>query len=145
MKTHNNERKMYSCDSCDNEYLSKHNLYLHTKKYHRETLNIPSSPIKKVVDKSARKQFICDICEKIFYSKEGLTRHKLAQHETSYEGTSCHICHKKFKYETSLRTHLKTHDEQRKMYSCESCSKEYTTNDNLVKHTKKHHSQTENK
>ena len=34
MKTHENERITYPCNSCTKEYFSKISLDLHTKKYH---------------------------------------------------------------------------------------------------------------
>ncbi|XP_065206021.1 oocyte zinc finger protein XlCOF19-like [Planococcus citri] len=136
----------FSCRFCDEKFDQNATLKVHLKSHRNE------------------KPFECDLCKNHFSNLQHLKRHIEVIHngQTNYQ---CKFCQKCFRWDSSLRTHLKTHTNERphqcsscnfsfrrscdlkrhmithtneKNYSCQHCSKKFTRNSSLQRHVRAH-------
>ncbi|CAL8128369.1 unnamed protein product [Orchesella dallaii] len=167
MKVHG-ERKKYACHLCDvtvlsNKYLKKHLVNRHGKAVGEEFT--PGEGLKfgcmfsscgakfgtdvelqqhvernhaPVVDS----KFMCTLCGRVFSNQARLTRHNLVH--SKEKRLECHVCKKRFAYNSSLKDHLKVvHDlgEGQKYFRCEqpNCKAKYKLLNLLNKHVRVTH------
>lgn len=136
----------FSCKFCDDKFAERAALKIHLKSHRLE------------------KPFECDSCKQHFSNLQHLKRHIEVIHngQTNYQ---CEYCKKCFRWDSSLRTHLKTHTNERphqcascsfsfrrscdlkrhmithtneKNYSCQHCDKKFTRNSSLQRHIRAH-------
>lgn len=138
--------KSFSCKFCDMKFDQRSTLKTHLKSHRSE------------------KPYECDLCHQHFSNLQHVKRHIEVIHngETNYQ---CEYCNKCFRWDSSLRTHIKTHTNERphrcssctysfrrscdlkrhmithtneKNFSCVHCDKKFTRNSSLQRHIRAH-------
>ncbi|KAL1500795.1 hypothetical protein ABEB36_006238 [Hypothenemus hampei] len=112
--------KPYSCDLCDNRFISSASLIQH-KKYHQ-----------------SQRYFICSFCGKSFKTNCDLYAHeKIHFNKRTY---SCSKCSKAFNTSQNLKTHIYVvhTDSDTWKYSCSICQKKFAMKGNFTEHMKRH-------
>ena len=147
------EKKKYSCKTCNNVYLSKKSLLSHEKVHRNPNLcKFCSKPFKDkytlqrhVRMHTGEKPFSCNMCYKQFSQKSSLKQHqgslqcriKSQNKETSNkkEKYSCKICNKVYLSKGSFQSHEKLHNNP---HTCIFCSKEFSEKHFLETHERIH-------
>ncbi|XP_060808508.1 zinc finger protein 28 homolog [Amyelois transitella] len=110
----NKHTRRYECTSCSDKFSSKRAVVKHYEHAHCCGPEIPHTILK--VDKNSD-----------------------TNDSSKQEAFPCELCHKIFKWKTSLRKHLETHriemGQKRRPY-CEPCRLSFSTSANLQKHVK---------
>jgi KRAB domain-containing zinc finger protein len=150
MRTHSTEPrrkkiapKLFQCDTCG-------------KSFHRQ-LTLHKHLLVHTEDNSQTRQFFCDQCGKAYKFAQDLREHKERHSDTvipcelcdmTFKGHihyrkhflykhrlihECHICHKKFSYQSVLKTHLAGHTGERP-YVCDICGASYQGQSSLNSH-----------
>jgi KRAB domain-containing zinc finger protein len=150
MRTHSTEPrrkkiapKLFQCDTCG-------------KSFHRQ-LTLHKHLLVHTEDHSQTRQFFCDQCGKAYKFAQDLREHKERHSDTvipcelcdmTFKGHihyrkhflykhrlihECHICHKKFSYQSVLKTHLAGHTGERP-YVCDICGASYQGQSSLNSH-----------
>ena len=130
-ETVHEEKKTFSCKSCDKRFTQSRNLKLHINKVHKGQEIFPCKSCGKNFTQSnnltlhinsvhkGQKNFPCKSCNKRFMKFGSLQKHKKTVHEKQtpqskedYESTNspkyykCDICDKNFRKENSLKSHI---------------------------------------
>jgi len=109
--TEDPQARQFFCDQCGKSYKFAQDLREH-KERHSDTI-IP-----------------CTLCDMTFKGHVHYRKHFLYKHRLIHE---CHICHKKFSYQSVLRTHLAGHTGERP-YVCDICGASYQGQSSLSSH-----------
>lgn len=97
------------------------------------------TPVRVVRKKNRlyiRDGLTCPHCRKDFSSKSNLNKHIRVHGEKQAE---CHICGKKFHYDSYLKLHIATVHDRQFQYQCSHCGKILFSKTGLIAHIKQFH------
>ncbi|CAG9816241.1 unnamed protein product [Phaedon cochleariae] len=121
---HANHADILSCPECPDRIFSRPDyLKLHRDNYHKGV------PRKHYV-------YICDKCGKKFRAKCLLTHHETTDCGKSNKD-GCHICHKQFSNQYTLKAHMVVHSAEKKL-ACAFCGKTFHWKGQLKVHERSH-------
>ena len=106
------------CNLCGKEFYTTANLIIHQRNIHREGAD--------------ETNHICEFCSRTFKSTD-----HLKQHQRTHEGLkfSCNICDKRFRWDSSLNSHMKAaHSKSSPSFRCIDCGKCFKDRNNFKKH-----------
>ena len=121
--------KLFNCDRCERNFQSSGSLKAHYYRTHHE---------REV-------NFQCSVCPRVFIHLSDLVKHSDA-HVTEFAIHKCnfHNCNKEFKYERSLRAHMKKHSSPFIQHLCSQCGKGFSSRYTLNDHISKFHEDNSN-
>ncbi|XP_046597352.1 zinc finger protein 62 homolog isoform X1 [Neodiprion lecontei] len=115
-RKHRTDFKKFECNICKRIYKSEHNLSNHLLVH--------------------EKGITCNECGMEFNCTKRLNYHMFNKHRQSAP-CICSICHKPFKSNGSLRTHILTHTGERP-YKCDLCGEAFTQRSSMMRHRRSH-------
>ena len=127
----------YHCSECDIPFLSKKTFYRHNIKLHPTRLGKHSLFVQK---EEAEVLLCCPDCS---FTTSLSGESQLAKHSTIHtlpksELFNCHVCHRDFRTEHSLKSHFGKYHRKGEPYSYDFCSYKTKTNKQLLRHTRRH-------
>lgn len=115
---HNSELRVYKCNICEEDFITRTARYNHALKYHR------------------KKNFICDVCEEAFMTNSQLKNH--AVKHSDERPFKCSVCTKDFNRKKALTLHMRIHNNDRR-FMCQECGQAFVQGTSLKLHVKTHH------
>lgn len=120
MFVHSNEKPI-DCPKCGRGFKNQYHMKKHLERTHATFDNVT-----------------CPICGKLFRREWALQLHMKGQHPETNASTAtreyeCYICHKPYKSEPTLRSHLYTHFRFKNLL-CQLCGKSFYCKSKLQKH-----------
>ncbi|XP_046747058.1 zinc finger protein 37-like isoform X4 [Diprion similis] len=115
-RKHRTDFQKFECNICKRIYKSEHNLSNHLLVH--------------------EKGITCNECGMEFNCTKRLNYHMFNKHRQSAP-CICSICHKPFKSNGSLRTHILTHTGERP-YKCDLCGEAFTQRSSMMRHRRSH-------
>ena len=133
------EKKLFACDymKCKSRFFSEEMLnthkliHTHRKKF---TCGICSKELRKKRDLKTHMmvhsgKYDCEVCGAIFSRRGHLEEHKREHITQETHPYSCSHCDRSFKYELTLKAHMKCH-----LSICKYCYLEFTSEEDLESH-----------
>uniref|UniRef100_A0A336M5V0 CSON012585 protein n=1 Tax=Culicoides sonorensis TaxID=179676 RepID=A0A336M5V0_CULSO len=148
-------RKMFTCDICKAELLTKVTLKAHMMRHIPETqVTCDICPNKKVFSNimglNRHKMYYhssdpqkyyrtCDQCNRTFKNQNLLNCHKRYDHTSNKKQLHCSKCNKKFKNPITLKNHInKIHAATKSFYLCQFCHKIFSRKEACMEHETSH-------
>ncbi|XP_030752954.1 zinc finger imprinted 3-like isoform X2 [Sitophilus oryzae] len=130
------ERQMFACAHCDNEYRSKISLRYHLQNNHTDSRT-------RELKESQKKVYICTICDFQTRYSTSIRDHKETHLAPGQRQLfSCAQCGNTYRTKTGLKYHLRnTHIDsrmQKNVYRCSTCSFQTQEKPRLNRHEKVH-------
>ncbi len=135
--------KLFQCETCGKSFHRKMTLHKHSLTHSENQSNARpffcdqcGKAYKFAQDLRAHKErhtdtvIPCEMCDMTFKGQTHYRRHFLYKHRLKYE---CHICQKKFGYQSVLNTHLAAHTGERP-FVCDICGASYQGQSGLTSH-----------
>lgn len=113
--------KLFKCDSCNQEFILRRNLFDHQQQFH-----------------SSEAHFVCEHCTRTYNTHNRLQRHIYNCHNINRK-CSCHYCGQMFNKQEHLKVHIRLHTHE-KPFACHICNYKSTTKGNLKSHLMRRHS-----
>ncbi|XP_061725612.1 zinc finger protein 160-like [Cydia pomonella] len=107
----------YPCQYCDKKFA-----YAAYRTKHVRTVHLEARPHK------------CADCPFSFARRRELAAHRASKHGDGELKYQCHVCDKKFFFNTALKFHVNLHNR----HTCTQCDAKFTSNENLEAHLKTH-------
>ena len=147
-------QKTFTCNVCNQTFLSSKSLLFHTRKYHDSSMKCEhcEKSFGKLSDKKRHVSVIhegnkplklhkCNECDKTFSRNYELSRHINSVH-LGIRPYQCDLCNKSYSKSTDLNNHIKYFHEQKQRdpqkqaesVTCKFCSKVFAKPENLRKH-----------
>lgn len=125
------------CEVCNKTFKTVRAMGIHVTHMHPEVAKSPSLQVLR----SLRYPHGCDQCPVRFKTPTELRAHKLCRHSgvagkrivSNERNFQCHYCHKAFKHNCALQTHLRTHTGERP-FECPHCTKAFNIHQTLKDH-----------
>ena len=123
-KTVHEEKKTFSCESCDKSFMKSGNLKNHIKKTHEDI--VPKKDHEST--NSLKNIYKCDHCDKIFATSQKLKNHTKSVHKER-KSFPCELCDDKtFINSSDLKSHIYMNHE------CHMCGKKFVNKGKLDAH-----------
>ena len=111
-----NGEQYYVCNKCNTQYVSVQKFNVHK-----------CSDTKEV--------YTCDICKITFVYRRNLMTHVKEIHKTTHDAYCCTVCRKTFQAKRYLKAHMIKHN-QDKPFTCTLCHKGFKYRTSLINHKK---------